>query len=519
MRRVLFAACLFSFSGLAPAFAPQTAFDILIKGGRVLDGSGNPWVRADVGIRGDRIVAVAPNLGTAAALVVDAKDRIVAPGFMDAHSHALDGLTNAQLRDARSLIAQGLTTVIGNPDGGGPTNLAQQRTNIESNGGVGVNVALVIGHASVRRASMTGSQERAPSPEELEKMKALVRQAVLDGAFGLSSGLFYDPGRYAKTDEVIALAREAGGVYTSHVRDEGDYDVGVVASVDEVIRIAEEAHVRGIVSHMKALGPDNWGKSTQMIAHIEAARARGVQVFADQYPYEASSTSLGAAVMPGDSGADAREAMQGPESKRIFLNRVKENIRRRGGPKSIVIASGRGAPELSGKNLDEIAAARGVTPEQAATDIVIAGGASIVSFNMSEKDIEAIMKQPWTMASSDGGISLPGPSLPHPRSNGAFARRLGVYVRERNVVSLEHAVRTMTSLTARVFGFTDRGELRPGAFADIVIFNPANVIDKATYSKPHELAEGIDWVIVNGQVEREEGEFTGARGGRVLRRQ
>jgi len=497
---------------------PAPPFDILIKGGRVLDGSGNPWVRADIGLRGDRIVEVGQLSGRAATLVVDAKDRVVSPGFIDPHSHALEGLTNAQLRDARQLIAQGLTTVIGNPDGGGPTNLAQQRTRLEGEGGIGVNAALVIGHATVRRAAMGDSQQRAPTAEELERMKALVRQGVVDGAFGLSSGLFYEPGRYSKTEEVIALAREAGGVYTSHVRDEGDYDVGVVASVDEVIRIAEEAHVRGIVSHIKALGPDNWGKSATMIAHIEAARGRGVEVFADQYPYEASSTSLGAAVMPGQGAADAREAMEGPESKRIFLGVVKENIRRRGGPKSIVIASGRGGPALSGKNLEEIAASRGVTPEQAATDIVIAGGASIVSFNMSEKDIVAMMQQPWTMGSSDGGISLPGPSLPHPRSNGAFARRLGVYVRERKVISLEQSVRTMTSLTARVFGFTDRGEIRPGAFADIVIFDPAKVVDKATYTKPYELAEGIDWVIVNGQVERREGEFTGTRAGRVLRR-
>jgi len=507
--------------GLGGAAIPvpnQAPLDILIKGGRVLDGSGNPWVRADVGIRGDRIVLVAPNAAAAATLVIDAKDRIVAPGFMDPHSHALGGLTNPQLRDARSLIAQGLTLVIGNPDGGGPTNLASQRASIEADGGVGVNVALVIGHASVRRAAMTGSQERAPTAAELDQMRALVRQAVADGAFGLSSGLFYEPGRYSKTEEVIALAREAGGVYTSHVRDEGDYDVGVVASIDEVIRIADEARVRGVVSHMKALGPDNWGKSAQLIAHIEAARARGVEVFADQYPYEASSTSLGAAVMPGESGADAREAMAGPESKRIFLGRVKENIRRRGGPKSIVIASGGGAPGLAGKNLEEIAASRGVTPEQAAADIVIAGGASIVSFNMSEKDIEAIMRQPWTMGSSDGGISLPGPSLPHPRSNGAFPRRIGVYVRERKVITLEQAVRTMTSLTARVFGFVDRGEIRPGAFADVVIFDPAKVVDTATYAKPHEIAQGIDWVIVNGQVERKEGEFTGVRAGRVLRR-
>ena len=516
---------------LLPSFqATQVAFDVLIINGRVHDGSGNPWRRADVGIRGDRIVAVGRLAGSAATTVIDAKDRVVAPGFIDVHSHALANITNPALRDARALIAQGVTSVVGNPDGGGDVDLKAQATRLDADGGVGVNSALLIGHASVRGAAMrrpaaAGAAavgdawaRRDPTAEELDRMRALVRQAVADGAFGLSSGIFYSPGRYAKTEEVIALAREAGGVYTSHIRDEGNYDVGVVASVDEVIRIAESARVRGVVTHMKALGPDSWGLSTTLVAHIDAARARGVEVYADQYPYEASSTSLTAAVMPGENSAGAREALEGPESRAKFLAVVKENIRRRGGPASIVIASGSGAPNVAGKNLEQIAKDRGVSPEQAATDIVIAGGASIVSFNMSEKDIETIMRQPWTMGSSDGGLSIPGPSVPHPRNNGAFARRLAVYVRDRQVISLDHAIRTMTSLPAQVFGLTDRGELRPGAYADLVIFDLAKIADRATYQSPHALADGIDWVLVNGQVARREGEFTGVRAGRVLKK-
>ena len=505
----------------------QARFDVLILGGRVIDGSGNPWRRADVGIRGDRIAAVGRLAGSPAATVIDAKDRTVAPGFIDVHSHALSTITNPALRDAQPLIAQGVTTVVGNPDGGGPIDLAAQAAELEADGGIGVNAALLIGHGSVRSAAMrpataaggpAGAEDRAPTPEELDRMRALVRQAVADGAFGLSSGLFYTPGRYAKTEEVIALAKEAGGVYTSHIRDESTYDVGVVASVDEVIRIAEEAGVRGVVTHMKALGPDSWGFSATLIAHIDAARARGVEVYADQYPYEASSTSLAAAVMPGESAAEARAALASPESRDAFLAAVSENIRRRGGPHSIAIASGRGAPDLEGWRLDDIAKTRNVTPAQAAADIVIAGGASIVSFNMSEQDIELIMRQPWTMASSDGGLSLPGPSMPHPRNNGAFARRLGVYVRERGVLALDDAIRKMTSLPASVFGIDGRGELREGAFADVVVFDPAKVIDRATYQNPHALAGGMDWVIVNGVVARTDGEFTGARGGRVLRK-
>lgn len=518
---LLFAAVLgaaLAAAAASPVQAPQPqTFDILITNGRVLDGSGNPWLRADVGIRGDRIAAVGRLAGAKAAAVVDARDRVVAPGFMDAHSHAAGALTDPSLRDARQLIAQGLTTIVANPDGGGPVDLREQAARLDA-GGIGVNVALVIGHASVRREVMGQNQRRDPTPEELERMKALVRRAVADGAFGLSSGLFYTPGHFAKTEEVIALAREAGGVYTSHIRDESNYDVGVIAAVDEVIRIAEDAKVRGIVSHMKALGPDNWGKSKTMVEHIEAARARGIEVFADQYPYEASSTSLSAATMPGESGEGLKEAMAGAQSRAAFLALVRENIRRRGGPRSIVIASGRGATDLAGTSLEEVAKRRGVTPEEAAVEIVQNGGASIVSFNMSEDDIRTIMRQPWTMGSSDGGINVPGPSLPHPRGNGAMARRLAVYVRERRVLTLEEAVRTMTSLPAKVFGFIDRGEIRAGAFADLVIFDPAKVVDRATYARPAELAEGIDWVIVNGTIERRESEFTGARGGRVLKK-
>jgi N-acyl-D-amino-acid deacylase len=499
------------------ASAPQLQADLVIRNGRVLDGSGNPWRRADIAIRGDRIVAIGRLDTLGATTIIDARDRIVAPGFIDVHSHALEALARPALREARSLIAQGITTVVGNPDGGGPTDLREQASRLEADGGPGVNAALLIGHGSVRSA-VVGGGNRQPTPEQMVQMRALVRQAVADGAFGLSSGLFYTPGRYARTEEVIELAREAGGVYTSHIRDEGSYDVGVVASVEEVIRVAEEAGVRGIVSHMKALGPDSWGASATLIARIEAARARGVEMYADQYPYEASSTSLAAAVMPGEGAASAKEAMAGPESRVKFLAMVKENVRRRGGPASIVIASGRGAANLAGQSVEQIAKARGLTPEEAAVEIVIAGGASIVSFNMSEKDIETIMRQPWTMGSSDGGISTPGAGQPHPRNNGAFPRRLARYVRERGVISLEHAIRTMTSLPAQVFGIADRGVLHPGAVADIVIFDPAIVADRATYQQPHELAAGIDWVLVNGQVVRREGEFTNVRAGRVLRR-
>ena len=517
MRRVLCILAALAVAGASSAARQPPPFDILIIGARVLDGSGNPWRRADIGIRGDRIVAMGDLSGAGAATIIDATDRYVAPGFIDVHSHAAGALAGTQRREARPLLAQGVTTIVANPDGGGPVNLAGQAKQL-MDAGPGVNVALLIGHASVRNAVMGSSQRRDPRPDELQEMRALVRQARADGAFGLSSGLFYQPGRFAKTEEVIVLAREAGGVYTSHIRDEGSYDVGVVNSVNEVIRIAEEAGVRGIVTHIKCLGPDNWGTSKTLVANIDAARARGVQVFADQYPYGASSTSLGAATMPNDGAASAREAMANDVARQTFLAMVRENIRRRGGAKSIVMVSGRGVAGLTGQNLEQIAGARQVTPEQAAVDIVIAGGASIISFNMSEDDIETILRQPWTMGSSDGDLTAPSPTLIHPRNNGAMARRLSRYVRERGTVSLEQAVRAMTSLPAHVFGFADRGEIRAGAFADLVVFDLNKVQDRATYETPHVLAEGFDWVIVNGQIARRDGAFTGARAGRVLTR-
>jgi len=480
-------------------------FDLLIRNGRVMDGSGNPWVRADIGVIGDRIAAMG-DLGAASATrVIDAHDLVVAPGFIDVHSHAGEGLGNPALRQAQPIVAQGVTTVVINPDGGGPVNLAEQRAIFER-GGIGLNAAPLIGHGSVR-AAVLGKANRAPSPEELDRMTALVGAAMRDGAFGLSSGLFYVPGSFATTEEVIALARAVapfGGVYSSHIRDEADYTVGVEAAVQEVIRIADEAHVRGIVTHMKALGRDNWGKSAVLLKRIDDARARGVQVFADQYPYEASSTSLRAALAP--NGVDPTEAV------------VADNLRRRGGADSILIAFCKRDPSLDGKRLSAIAASRGVSPVQAAIEIINAGDASIVSFNMSEADIEAIMREPYTMASSDGGLVPVGAGHPHPRDYGAFARRLAVYVRERHIVSLEFAIRSMTSLPALVFGIEDRGVLRPGAFADVAIFDPATIEDAATYEQPQQLATGVPTVLVNGVVVREDGQFTDALPGRVLRK-
>jgi N-acyl-D-amino-acid deacylase len=505
MRSVLAVIAAILAAGVTAEPVQPMRFDVLIRNARVMDGTGNPWLRADVGITGDRITAVGTLDAAGAVRVIDARDRVLAPGFIDVHSHAADGLRTPALHQGQPLLAQGITTVIANPDGGGPIDLAAQRAALEA-ARIGPNVGLLIGHGAVRSAAM-GSANRAPAADELQKMKDLVRRGMTDGAFGLSSGLFYVPGSFAKTEEVIELAKVAagfGGLYTSHVRDEGNYDAGVRASVREVIRIAEEAKTIGIVTHMKALGRDSWGLAPVLLKDMQDARARGVQVFADQYPYEASSTSLRAALAPG--GVEPTVAI------------VTENLRRRNGPDAVLIASYRAEPALAGKTLTEIARSRGVDPVTAALALMDGGSASIVSFNMSEDDIAAIMREPFTMASSDGGLIAVGAGQPHPRDYGAFARRLAVYVRDRHLVSLEFAIRSMTSLPASVFGIKDRGVIRPGAFADLVIFDPATIRDAATYAEPQKLAEGVSEVLVNGVPVRLGGSFTEALPGRVLRK-
>jgi len=507
---------------LTPSQAPPQAgpFDLLIVNGRVLDGSGNPWRRADVGITGDRIAAVGSLKGAKAARTIDAAGRIVAPGFIDAHSHAAEALTREPLRDARALVAQGVTTIIGNPDGGGPVDLAAQRAALLK-GGIGVNAGLLIGHGSVR-SNVMGAADRAPSEEELARMRALVTRAAGEGALGLSSGLFYAPGSFAKLDEVIALAREAGGVYASHIRDEGNYSIGVIAAVQEVIDVADQAGVRGIVTHIKALGPDNWGLGAAAATRIELARARGVDVLADQYPYAASSTSLGAAIVPrwaqAGGGEQFRARLADAATRARIIAEMRENIRRRGGAASIVIASHARNRALEGQPLDQIAEARQQPAELAALALVEAGGASIVSFNMSDEDLLALMRRPWMMTSSDGGLTLPGEGRPHPRNNGAFTRKLAHYALERGAVSLEEAVRSMTTLPAATFNLPGRGAIAPGAFADIVVFDPAALRERATYADPHQMSEGMWLVLVNGQAVIENGSFTGTRAGRILRR-
>lgn len=501
-------------------------YDIIIENARVMDGSGNPWFHGEIAILNGRIATVG-EIGSlreaVAAERMDAGGRMVSPGFIDVHSHTGGALTDDSLRSAVPLSAQGVTTVIVNPDGGGPVNLAGQRVRLES-GGLGVNVAQMVPHGAIRR-EVVGLEDRDATQIELDEMKSLVREAMETGAVGLSSGLFYAPGSFAPTEELIELARvvaEFGGVYQSHIRDESDYTIGVVAAVEEVIWIAEQSGVTGVVSHIKLLGPNVWGESETLVRAIQEARARGVDVVADQYPYHASATSLSAALIPRwalDGGGEAfRERLTDRETRQRIREEAVVNLARRGGADRISIRNSRAFPMYEAKSLEEIALDLEMHPVDAALHLLEEGSPGIISFNMQEEDIEALMQQPFTMTASDGGLVAMDEGVPHPRNNGSFARKIARYVFERGALTLEEAIRAATSLPAQTHKLKDRGLLLPGYRADLLIFDPQQVRDHATFTEPHQLSTGFDDVMVNGEWVRRNGEPTGELPGKVLNR-
>jgi len=499
------------------------SYDIVVRHGRVLDGSGNPWVRADVGIRGDRLAAVGDLREAVASRVIDATGLYVAPGFIDTHTHAGSGLVDQALGAAQPLLAQGITTVLVNPDGGGETDLATQRDALLRHG-LGVNVGQLVPHGAVREA-VIGMEARPPSADELDRMRALVRRGMADGAWGLSSGPFYAPGSYADTQELVALAKvaaEYGGAYQSHVRDESDYTIGVLAAVDEVITVAREAGLPGIVTHVKVLGPASWGLAAAVRLRIDRARADGVEVWADQYPYDASGTGLGAALLPRWAEAGGHEALRkrlaDPDTRTRIRAEMAANLARRGGAERIGFRRVVSDPSLEGQTLAAVARARAADPVDVAIALLEAGSPGVVSYAMHEDDVRELLRQPWTMTASDGGLVPLGEGVPHPRLYGAFPRKIRRYVLDERVVGLEFAVRSMTGLPAAVFRMRDRGQLRPGAFADVVVFDLGRLRDRATYDSPHQLAEGMVHVLVNGRPAVADGAFTGERAGRVLRR-
>jgi N-acyl-D-amino-acid deacylase len=509
----------------APEPAPP-AYDILISGGTVLDGTGAPGYLADVALAGNRIALVSrqPIRPARAGRVIDAAGLTVAPGFIDLHAH-LDPLL--RLPDAESHVRQGVTTALGGPDGGGPWPLAPYLDSAETLG-VGMNVAFLVGHNTIRREVMQ-LDNRGPTPAELGRMREMVAQAMREGAFGLSTGLRYVPGTFSKTDEVVALAMAAaasGGIYTSHLREEG---VGLLEGVAEAIEIGRSARITVVLTHHKVVGKPMWGASVRTLAMVDSARTAGIDVRVDQYPYTATYTGISILIPPwalagGDSAFERRlgdRALRDSIVRGIVHNILTD---RGGGDLSRVqLARVPWQPSLEGRTLHDWAVERGLppTPQTGAALVIEAerrGGVSAIYHVLDEGDVDRIMRHPQTMIASDGRLTRPGEGHPHPRWYGTFPRVLARYVRERRVLTLEDAVHKMTGMPAATLGLADRGRIVAGARADLVIFDAGAIADRATFEAPHQYPVGIPYVIVNGTFAVDGGRFTGTRAGRVLRR-
>jgi dihydroorotase/N-acyl-D-amino-acid deacylase len=502
----------------------------VLSGGEVHAGDGAEPVVTDVAIRGDRIVAVGDLAGHPATLTLDVSGLAVAPGFIDIHSHALrddpDYSGIYLWPDAENLIRQGVTTVIGGPDGGSPLPLEDDFQRLEEQPAA-VNFGSFVGHGSVR-AKVIGHDDRPATEEEMEAMRAEVQAAMESGAFGLSSGLLYAPGSFAPAEEVIELAKVVKpyrGIYISHMRNEA---LGLLDSVAETIRIGEEAGIPSQLTHHKAMGQPMWGRSADSLALVDAANERGVDVTIDQYPYPASSTGL-QAVFPRwslDGGSEAlRARLDDPEQRaRVKEGIVYALINERGGNDAsrVHLAQCRWDPSLNGLNLEDVLRQREMelTIENAAElimDFEYAGGCQCVYHAMSMQDVDRIMVHPKTMIASDGGVMAPGDNRPHPRNYGAFARVLGEFVRERQLLSLPTAIHKMSMMPAERINLGDRGRIQAGAMADVVVFDPGEIIDTATFEEPHQYALGVHHVFVNGEAVLVDKAMTGARPGRVLR--
>jgi N-acyl-D-aspartate/D-glutamate deacylase len=496
------------------AGAQSDSADVLLRGGTLVDGTGAAPRRADVAIRGDRITFVgdAARAHVRARRTIDASGLVVAPGFIDAHTHTVEDLSSPARHGNVNYLMQGVTTVVTGNDGSGPLDIAKTLDTWQHDG-IGTNAALFIGEGSVRGRVM-GMSDAAPTPAQLDSMRTLVARGMSAGALGMSTGLYYAPGSYASTEEVIALAKVAaaqGGIYDTHLRDESSYTVGLVGAVNEAIRIGREAHIPIHISHIKALGADVWGQSDTVIALMNRARADGVDVTACQYPYSASGTSIGAALLPRWAEAGGRDSLRAriadPATHARLVTEMTGNLRRRGGASSLLITAG----PLHGRTLAQVADQRRTTPIEAALAIVHDGDAGAASFNMRESDIDNFMKQPFVMTCSDGSDG-------HPRKYGTFSRKLRTYVYDRHVLTLPQAVHVSSELTAKTLGLDGRGSIAPGKLADVIVFDPKTVADRATYDQPTVLSTGMRYVLVNGTIAVDGGTYTGALAGRALRR-
>ena len=501
----------------------QNSYDIIISNGRVIDGSGNPWYEADVAINGERIVRIGDLSSDTGSQVIDANGLIVAPGFIDPHTHALRGILDVP--NAESALLQGVTTLTEGNDGTSPFPVDEHYQTILDKQ-ISPNWGIFVGHGTIR-SQIIGAEDRDPTRDELEQMKDMVQQAMQHGALGLSTGLFYVPGSFASTEEVIELSKVAakhGGIYISHMREEA---AQLIDSVNETIRIGEESGIPVQMTHHKVIGVENWGSSVESLRLVDQARERGIDITIDQYPYTASQTGINALIPQwAQEGGRVRmlERIESPETRAAIKNEVVLKIlydRGGGDPKNIFISRNTWDPSMTGKNLAELTVEAGMnpTPENASEvvfEILKGGGATAVYHAINTDDVDRIMQHPVTAIGSDGPVGIFGEGTPHPRQYGTFARVLGHYVRERAVLTLEDAVRKMSSQTARRLGIHNRGLLTEGYYADIAIFDADEIIDKATFEEPHQYAIGIKFVLVNGQVVVDQGRHTGRRPGKII---
>ena len=521
------------------------SYDVVIKNGKIIDGSGNPWFKGDVGIKGEKIIRVGDLGSYEAKTKIDAEGLMVCPGFVDVHTHTdASFLVNPK---ADSKILQGVTTEIVGNCGSSPAPVTELGKSFASRrmeelgiecvwssvaeylqrlerGGMPVNLGTLIGHGTVR-SSIMGYEARAPSSGELEQMKGLVEQGMKDGAFGLSTGIKYAPGVYASTDELVELSKVVaryGGLYATHIRNQGD---GLIDSIDEAITIGREAGVPVQIAHLKVKGRKNWGKSLNMLRVIDQAREEGVDVTFDQYPYAAGSTGA-FAITPKwarEGGMESfLERLKDPEQREKIEQGVTEQEDWTGSQK-LQVCKFDPDPSYEGKSIAEIAELRGTTRQAALCDLLLEAGGMVplILFFGWEKDIEAIMTHNAMMVGSDGSslanYGLLGRGKPHPRNYGTFPRFLGRYVLKKRLVSLEDGIRRMTSFPARRFGLDGRGLLQAGGYADVTVIDPENVMDNATFQDPHQYSEGVEYVLVNGVLAVEKGEYNGAQSGVTLR--
>jgi N-acyl-D-aspartate/D-glutamate deacylase len=478
----------------------------------VFDGSGAPGVKTDVHIKGDRVAAVGAVGKINRATEIDAAGLYVCPGFIDLHTHCDTGspaLTDPAGRPNQNYVTQGVTTVVTGNCGSGPVDSARFFAAVEK-GGVGTNVVHQAPHNSIREKVM-GNENRAPTADELKRMEELVEKALDDGVVGLATGLIYNPGTYARTEEIAALARvvgRRGGLYASHIRNEGN---GLLDALEEAMRIGREGKCRVHVSHIKASGKTAWGKSAAAVALIEDARRQGLTITADQYPYIASSTSLRATLVPTRYREGTKEdfvkRLDDPAVGPQMMKDIATALEGREGGGRIQIARYAPKPAWQGKRIDAIADGEGKEPIDVVLEIERNGGAQIVNFGMSEEDVRVYMRQPWVATASDGSTHRPGTTVPHPRSYGTFPRKIGRYAIEEKLMPVELAVRSASGLPADILKLTDRGYLKAGFFADVVVFDPTTYRDTATFDRPHQYATGVKWVFVNGRPIISDGRF------------